>query len=279
MSQLLLVVALVVGQQMQFLMRQDLGFDREAIVLVDIPYKILEKPEMAKRHFTLAEAFKKLPEVADISIGEQIFSDSYNTNNYEAVNEKGVISEHEVSRRIVDTAALGLYKIPLLAGRNLLPSDTAREVIINETAVETFGLGSPQAAIGQFLKENQGNTYPIVGVASDFQMLSSHQKIEPIALFCENETQSTLSIKMAGSDPKTWQQGFRKMDAEWQKLYPGVPLKYKFYDEVLAEMYAEDRKMSSLANGTMGIALLISCLGLFGMILFAAPKRSASAKC
>ncbi|MBC7777944.1 MAG: ABC transporter permease [Phycisphaerae bacterium] len=273
-SQLLLVVALVVGRQMQFLMRQDLGFDREAIVLIDIPYKILQKPEMEKRHFTLADELKKLPEVASISIGEQIFSDSWNTNSYAAVNEKGVQAEHDVSKRIVDTAALGLYKIPLLAGRNLLPSDTAREVIINETAVETFGLGSPQAAIGQFLKENQGNTYPIVGVVSDFQMLSSHQKIESIALFCENETQSTLSIKMAGSDPKTWEQGFRKMDLEWQKLYPGVPFKYKFYDEVLAEMYAGDRKMSSLANGTMGIALLISCLGLFGMSMFTILRRT-----
>jgi len=273
-SQLLLVAALVVGRQMQFLMRQDLGFDREAIVLVDIPYKILQKPEMKERHFTLAEELKKLPEVAGISMGEQIFSNSYSTNIYEAVNEKGGVSEHGVTRRVIDTAALGLYKIPLLAGRNLLPSDTAREVIINETAVEAFGFGSPQAAIGQFLKENQGNTFPIVGVVGDFQLLSSHQKIEPIALLCERESQTTLSIKLEGSDPNIWQQAFKKMEGEWQKLYPAVPFKYKFYDEVLAEMYADDRKMSSLANGAMGIALLISCLGLFGMSMYTILRRT-----
>ncbi|MFN0174426.1 MAG: FtsX-like permease family protein [Saprospiraceae bacterium] len=273
-SQILLVVALVVGHQMEFLMRQDLGFNREAIVLVDIPYKILQKPEMANRHFTLADELKKLPEIAGISLGEQIFSNSYSTNLYEAINEKGVLSEHEVTRRVIDTAAIGLYKIPLLAGRNLMPSDTAREVVINETAIETFGLGSPKEAIGKFLKENQGRTYPIVGVVSDFQLLSSHQKIEPIALICERESQTTLSIKMQGADPNIWQRGFRKMESEWQKLYPSVPFKYKFYDEVLAEMYAEDRKVSSLAKGTMGIALLISCLGLFGLSIYTILRRT-----
>ncbi|MFN4253383.1 MAG: FtsX-like permease family protein [Saprospiraceae bacterium] len=273
-SQLLLVAALVMGRQMQFLMRQDLGFDREAIVLIDIPWKILQKPEMKDRHFTLADELRKLPEVEAISLGEQIFSSSYSSNTHEAVNARGEKVEHNMFRRYADTATIGLYKMQLLAGRNLLPSDTAREYVINETAVQTFGFGSPQAAVGQFLKENQGNSYPIVGVVKDFQMLSSYEKIEPVALMCSREGQTTLSIKMAGSDPNLWQQGFRKMEAEWQKLYPTAPFKYQFYDEVLAEVYEEDRKMSSLANGTMLIALLISCLGLFGLSTFTILRRT-----
>jgi putative ABC transport system permease protein len=274
-AQLFIAGAVIVGQQLHFLLHKDLGFEREAVVLVEVPWKLTLQPEYKEKHFTLAEEWKKLPGVATVALGEPLFSGSYSSNTHTRVNEKGEEVMRNLYRKYADPGVIPLYNVPLLAGRNLRMSDTVQEYVINETAVKEFGFASPQAAVGQFLKEAGSDfAVPVVGVVADFHTLSFSEKIEPVAFMCNKEGLENLNIKLASRRPADWQPVLRDLEAGWKAFYPSEPFKYSFYDETLKATYESETGMARIINLATGVALLISCLGLFGLAAFMARRRT-----
>ncbi len=163
----------------------------------------------------------------------------------------------------------------LLAGRNLLPSDTVREYIINETAMREFGFKSPQEAIGKFLTEQNNHlSIPIVGVVADFHTATFTQKIDALTLMTEKDKTGNFNIKLASNKPADWQAGIQKMETLWKETYPDAPFEYKFYDDMIAQYYESERRMAQIINLSTGIAILISCLGLFGLATLTAFQRT-----
>ncbi|NUO00227.1 MAG: ABC transporter permease [Saprospiraceae bacterium] len=273
-AQLFIAGAIVVGQQLQFMLNNDLGFNRDAVVLLDIPWELMEKPAYKEKHFTLRETIEKLPGVAKVSLGQPLFDNSFSSNNHIYHNEKGEAIQRNVYRKYADPELIPLYELPLLAGRNLLPSDTVREYVLNENAVKAFGFPTPQAAIGQLLQEGEGPSYPIVGVVSDFHAASFSAPIEPLAFMTDRSQLSTLNIKLASNNPADWQVVFHDLEKEWKQFYPSEPFEYEFYDDKLKLAYEEEANMARIINLATGVALLISCLGLFGLAAFMAQRRT-----
>ena len=273
-AQLFIVGALIIGQQLHFMLNTDLGFNREAVVVFDIPWKLMDQPAYKDKHFTLLEELKKLPEVEKAALGDPLLSRSYSSNVHSYRNEKGEEVKRNLYRKWVDPDMIQLYELPLLAGRNLLPSDTMREYLINEAAVQAFGLGSPQEAIGKVLQEEEGQPIPIVGVVSDFHALSFAEKIEPVMLSTDRGNLSTINVKLASREPADWKNALAAVEAQWKQFYPSEPFEYSFYDETLAEMYKAQTDLSRIINLATAVALLISCLGLFGLATFMAYRRT-----
>lgn len=273
-AQLFIAGAIMIGQQLQFLLHQDLGFNRDAVVLLEAPWKLMELPAYKDKHFTLAEELRQLPGVAQIAFGNPLFDNSYSSNNYTWHNEKGEETTTQVYRKYADTATINLYKVPLLAGRNLAPSDTVREYVLNETAVKAFGFGSNAAAIGQYLRESNGGKVPVVGVVADFHVGSFEEKIVPVAFMTDKSNLSTLNIKLAGKRPADWQPTLKAIEAKWQSFYPGEPFKCPFYDENIAQTYEDETRLARIINLATGVAVLISCMGLFGLAAFMAQRRT-----
>lgn len=273
-AQVFVTGALIVGEQLHFVLNQDLGFNREAVVLVNIDWKILEKPAFKEKQFTLLENIQKQPGIAAAALGEPLFSQSFSSNTHTFTNEKGEEVKRNMYRKYADTGMLPLYGMKLLAGRNLAPADTIKEYVINETAVREFGFASPQAAIGQFLHEEEGVTVPIVGVVNDFHTASFTEKMEPLAFMTDRQNLSTLNIKLSSRNPSEWQSTLKAVEAQWQQFYPTEPFKYTFYDDTLREVYEQEQKMARIINLATTVALLISCLGLFGLATFMANRRT-----
>ena len=271
-AQFFIVGALIVNQQLQYSLRADMGFARDAVLTVSVPWKILRTDSTTKR-FTLKQELQKLPGVAGVSLGNQPASDSYSSNVHDFVGKKGKVSVN-IFRKYADTDYLNLYKIPLLAGRNILPSDTVREYVINETAAKALGFDRLQEAVGAFLKENGGEkTVPIVGVVRDFHSRSFREKIQPIALMTDRESLSTFNIKLASSQPDDWQKTIADLSAVWKRFYPDAPFDYQFYDQTMETFYKQDRQLAKVINLATIIAVLISCLGLFGLATLTAHQR------
>ncbi|MEZ0540769.1 ABC transporter permease [Fibrella arboris] len=274
-AQVFIVGAVIVGRQLQYAYVKDLGFSKQAVVVVRAPMKYVwnEKSPLHTRHLTLSEDLKRLPGVARVSMGDAPLAGSFSSGDTKSRGRKGQEISALMQRKHVDTSWLSLYDVQLLAGRNLSPSDTVREWVINETALKTFDLGTPQEAIGKVLDE-YGKKRPIVGVVRDFNTLGISQKINPVALMTETQTNNTLNVKLASANPANWSGTLSAMEAAWKKAYPDDAFNYKFYDDTLSDLYKKEHILARIVNLATLVAVLISCLGLFGLATLTAFQRT-----
>ncbi|RRA99791.1 ABC transporter permease [Larkinella rosea] len=272
-AQLFIVGTMLVGRQLHYLLNKDLGFNREAVLTFDVPWKLQDKPAYKDRQFTMQQELTKQPGISAVALGNAPMNSSFNSNSYQYKTKKGGIIEKSMFMKYIDTTLLSLYRIPLLAGRNLAASDTVREYVINETALHEFGMSSPQEAIGKYIQQLDGHPIPIVGVVKDFHIGSFYQKIEPVLLMTRKNRLTTFNVKLSTSNPAQWQAAIQQMEQSWKQFYPTEPFEYKFYDSTLEEIYTRERNMSRIINLATAVAVVISCLGLFGLSTLIAFQR------
>ncbi|MET0636746.1 MAG: ABC transporter permease [Chitinophagaceae bacterium] len=273
-AQVFIVGAMIMGAQLKYTLKKDMGFDKDAVVLVEVPWKYFSDKNYKGKQFTVANEFKKLPGVSMLSMGTEPLSGNYSSSmySYKCSDMKEPVSRQMV-RREVDTAYIRLYNLQLLAGRNLLPSDTTIEYVINETAARGFGFKTPQDAIGKMIGQ-YGNPFPVAGVVKDFHLQNFHSTIDPVALMANKENLGSFNVKLTGKDPAVWQQTIRAMEEKWNTVYPPGSFSSRYYDETLTEMYKNEHNLSKLINLATIVSILISCLGLFGLATLTALQRS-----
>ena len=273
-AQVFIVCAMIMGTQLSYTLKKDMGFDRDAVLLVDVSWKLLHKKGNETKHFALASELSRNPGIGLLSLGRPPMTNNYSSSQYQYVrSEHEVPVSRQVFRKEVDTNYLNLYNIKLLAGRNLTGSDTTNEFVINETAVKAFGFRSPHDALGKMIGQT-GFMHPVVGVVQDFHLQDFHTTIDPVALMSNKRNTSTFNIKLKGRDTKQWQTTIRAIENEWYRFYPPGTFSYKFYDETLEAMYKDERNTSTLINLATIVSIIISCLGLFGLATLTAFQRN-----
>lgn len=272
-AQIFIISAVIIGQQLRYSLNKDLGFNHEAVLTIDVPYKIHTDEHFKAKQFVLKQELEKHPEITAVALGDLPMSDGFRAAVLFYQSDTGRIQQ-QVMFKNVDTDFMDLYNIPLLAGRNLQESDTIREYIINEVALKAFGFSTPESAIGKHLVGYGDRDLPITGVVRDFHEFSTKSSIEPAAFFLEKADLSTLNIKLPPSQPDQWEKAIQVIETEWKKIYPGVPFEYKFYDETIASLYEQERNTSKLVGAATGITIFISCLGLFGLATLTAFQRT-----
>ncbi|HEY5462188.1 MAG TPA: FtsX-like permease family protein [Hanamia sp.] len=264
--------ALIVGKQLQYTLKSDMGFNKDAVILADVPWKSGDSVYNNKQ-FPLLNELKKITGISNISLGTPPLSNNYSSSDFEySVEGKEPIS-HQVYKKWVDTAYINLYGIKLLAGRNLRAADTTNEFVINETAMHIFGFSSPQDALGKMIGQ-KNEKFPIVGVVKDFHTQDFYTTIEPMALMSENDNLNTFNIKLDSRFASNWPSTIKAIEKKWNEFYPPETFSYKFYDETIKQMYEQERNLSLLINIATIIAILISCLGLFGLVTLTAYQRT-----
>jgi len=272
-AQVFIISAVIMGQQLRYTLNKDLGFDKEAVVTVDVPYKIFNRPENKDKEFILANELKRLPEFTGVALGDRPMDYRMMSNTHSYFRDTVEIQK-ALHMKLVDTAYLGVYGMKLLAGRNLRASDTINELIINEKALKAYGFSAPEEAIGEVLVTPQnGQSYPIVGVVGDFHQIGLRSEIQPTAIASAKDRLHTFNIKLP-KDPSQWQGAIHVVEGEWKKVYPGVPFEYRFYDKFIEEYYESDRNTQKLVRAATGITIFISCLGLFGLATLTAFQRT-----
>ncbi|MBS1666248.1 MAG: ABC transporter permease [Bacteroidetes bacterium] len=264
---------LIVGYQLRYTLSSDMGFNKDAVVLVDIPFKILVDKKYTNKQFALLNEIKKIPGIQTISLGMPPMSDNFQSSQYEYAQEGKLPITKSVYRKCVDTAYLNLYGMKLLAGRNLRASDTTNEFVINETAMHAFGFKSPEEALGKIIGQDNSK-FPIVGVVKDFHSQNFYKTIEPMDFESEKDNLNTFNIKLKNVPHSQWPSILSSVGEKWAQFYPTETFAYKFYDETIAEMYEQERHLSKLVNLATGIAIFVSCIGLFGLAVLTAFQRT-----
>jgi predicted permease len=274
-AQLFMLSALVMGSQLRYSLNHDLGFHRDAVLTISVPFKFQQQEADHDRRFTLCNEWRALPSVSALSLGEAPVSFSFSSNTHVYHGKNGDV-EANVYRKMADTTYLNFYKMPLLAGRNLSRSDESAEYVINETCARTFGFAQPQDAIGAYLTERDDAAKPvqIVGVVRDFHTASFTEKIQPLAIVGGKDQLYDFNIQLASARPSDWPAAIAALGKVWEKFYPGEKFEPDFYDATLERVYESERLMARLINMVTLVAILISCLGLFGLVTLTAFQRT-----
>ncbi len=262
---------LVVGHQLSYMREKDLGFSADAVVSVRIPWNGQDKAPV------LVEKLSQLTGVQ--SVTKEWFPPmgmSYMVTRFKyQPNEKPAI-ELDASAKIGDANFIPFYELRLLAGRNYPESDSLRELVINETFSKALGFSKPEDAIHEQLEWQEGRKYPIVGVVADFHEQSFHEKIEPafIGFIPQNARNLGVKLSSGGKGAESLKAAVTAMEQVWDSVYPDQSFTWGFLEDAIAQLYEKEQKTEKLVNTATGLAILISCMGLLGLITFMAEQRT-----
>lgn len=272
-AQVFIITTLLVAKQINYLLSKDMGFKTEAVVSVFSPRSEgeLEKKEL------FAQKLKSIPAIETLSIGGMPpASQSTNTSTTTVNNgEKEVQSDLQFV--FGDTNYLKLFELELLAGR-VYRNDTIRELVINETARKIYGFKTPEEALGK-LVDFGGEKAPIVGVMADFYQRSLHTNVEPMALRGDWHREQFsqfqgVHIAFQNSDSETLKSTLDKIESAYKTVYTEVDdYRVRFMDETIARFYNREQKISKLLKWATGLSILISCLGLLGLVIYTTNRR------
>lgn len=275
-AQVFIIGTLVVGSQIRFMLHQDMGFDKEAIIDFDTPWHAQDKD---RKKMILLEKLRQIPEVKLVSLSQSTPAEQgYSTTvlTYKAKGKKPI--ETNVHRKSADSNYLKLYNIKLLAGRNVMDSDTTKELIINKAYAKILGFQKPEDAVGHYLYMGitGSDKFPIVGVFADFHVHSLHQGIEPTFISAENSNVYTFNVKLHTKDKNTQnlKNAIQKIETEWKVLFPNEAFEYQFLDDKIAKFYEKEQKIAYLLSIATTVAIFISCIGLFGLVTFTVEART-----
>jgi ABC-type antimicrobial peptide transport system permease subunit len=265
-SQMLIVGMIVIYNQVEYSMNTDLGFSKDSIIMLPIPVE--DKMKMQ----TLDARIASMPGVLDVSLCFEAPGSSINTSTGMRFEGRPQDEVWEINLKEGDDKYLQTFDLKLVAGRNLLPADSVREFIVNETCVQKLGFATANEAIGKRIAVNGGTVKgTIEGVVKDFYNYSFHEAIDPICISINYERFRNCAVKVDMAQAQPLIHEFEKL---WSETYPDNIFTYQFVDDRIEEFYESDRAMLRLVESAAIIAILISCLGLYGMMAFLAVKKT-----
>jgi ABC-type antimicrobial peptide transport system permease subunit len=276
-SGVLLIALLLISEQMELFYTKNLGFDKDNIVSLSIPDK--------EKRLVFEEELNKIAGVKNITFTSSTPSmESHNSTNMH-LSDLNQPDRKSVAMIFGDENYPELFNLSLKAGRFFNISDTSAtsasldknqrfpKVIVNEKLIQELGYPSKEAALGQRFKAGWNNWQPeIVGVVENFVTGSLREDIKPALIMQYSRYYYNSCIKIeANSDMAATLAGIRR---SWERVFPDHFYNYTFLDERIAQYYTSESRLLQFFKIFAGLAMLISCLGLWGLATFAALQRT-----
>jgi len=276
-SVVLIIATVVIARQMHYLRTADLGFDKDQQLVI----KLRSQSAKSLCHSLKAE-LQHNSQV--LSVGASIYYPGiFNSSNSEYYREGQSMKEASlISQNYVDEDLLKTLNIAPVAGRLFsaeFTADTAglaQHVILNEAAVKALGFASAQTAVGKkILSEWHGNAYSldVIGVVKDFHFQDLHVAVKPY-FFGRGTEKDGFEYLIVHTKAGNTSQVVMAAQAAWKKYDPNEPFEYTFLDDQFQKNYEADNRLAGIVGYFTIIAILISCLGLFGLAAFSAEQRT-----
>lgn len=272
-SVFLIIYTVIILQQMHYMQTKNLGYDKQHIVVLPIGGSMLNNFQ------SLKDAFSQVRGVESVTA-------SYETPEFvewgdgiTAIDEKG---KHEISLNAmpVDLDFTKTMKMQLIAGRDFQQSDFAlmdtsndnanfhQPYLINETLAKKIGW-TPQQAINQTIEK--GATGPVVGVVKDFNFSSLHDPIGPLLIFLGRNFSRDFMFRIEGND---MQGTLNRIEEVWKQRIADRAFSFHFLDEDYNRLYLSEQRTSKLFGVAAALAIILACLGLFGLAAFTTVQRT-----
>jgi len=263
----MIVSTLIVLQQLYFMKNRDIGFKKDQMMLIGMNKEANQKFETVKQELLR----NKLVQV--VTASGQRLGNNFHQWGFKVKGDTGVF-EITPSNVNVDYDYLTVYGIQVKEGRNFskdFATDNGRAFIINESFAKELALketvGTP-AGHSWYKNDSLGS---IIGVVKDFNFEDLHMPVAPYGFFLDSNIHYNYAIvhtRQGNLNPL-----LKLLEASLNKLDPGEPFDYSFMDEDFQRNYLSDKRLSSLVNYFTAIAIIISCMGLFGLVTFSTEQR------
>lgn len=265
-AQALIIGTLIIVQQMDYFKSRSMGFDKDAIVNVAFPQDSVSKTKLDY----LKNRLTGIDGVKSVSFSFASPADDGNWSSNFRFDHADKETDWNANLKWADADYLKTYSIALVAGRNLIPSDTAREFLVNETLLKRLGITDPQQALNKEIDLWGQMKFSIVGVVKDFNAMSLRRALVPILITTVKDFYGTAGIKLQTKDVDGT---LKKVGAVWNEVYPDFVYEQKFLDNKIENFYTQERKLSNLYKIFAALAIFLSCLGLYGLASFMAVQK------
>lgn len=275
---LLIISTLVMGDQLRFLQKKNLGFDKEQVVNIPTGLPRYEAMQVLERFRVEAAGNTK---INGVTASMFTFGEPWMSAGYMATD--GVFRQFKVN--LVDIDYLGIMNIPIVAGRNFsrgIGSDLREGVIVNRAFAALHGWDDP---VDKTLPGARFAQHRIVGMVENFNYASLHGEVEPLALALTPAPlydglddvgyfaapQPKLLVRLKAGEISA---GLGALEEIWNEVTPGLPFNYSFVDEVVDQQYGQERRLGTIMKYATILVIVIACLGLFGLASLMVVKRT-----
>lgn len=276
MSVVLIIASVVIGKQMNFLRSADLGFTKDQQIIIPL------RSGAAKASYpALKTALSNLTQIESVG-ASAYYPGIFNPEDGIFYGEKQAATDIKRTSTTrtnrIDIDYLTTLSIKPVAGRlfsRQFPADSSEGIILNEQAVKQFGYASAQEAIGRKAYTDRNGVrvgFTIVGVVKDFHFEDLHLPITPYAFTLNGSP--NYNYVVAHAKQGSIQPTLQSIESTWQKLNPAEPFEFSFLDEEFQKNYVAENRLSTIVGYFTFIAILISCLGLFGLASFNVEQRT-----
>lgn len=261
-----LISTLVVYRQMKFIREKELGYDRAHVFTFRLP-----SGSVSVDNDAFKAELKRESSIADVTnAGQNIVQIGSSTSGSYDWQGRPKDFLPTVSQMSVESNFQSMFDLKMADGRWFAANNIADydNVILNETAARKLNL--PKPIVGQWF-QFRGTKGVVIGVVKDFHFKSLREKIEPLVIFQDKNWKGALYVKaQAGQEARA----IRAVGKLWNKMVPDQVLSYKFLDETYDRLYQDEQRAATLFNAFTIIAVVISCMGLFGLATFTAERRT-----
>ena len=267
-AQALIIGTLIIVKQMNYFMDQPLGFDKNAIV--NVPFRTdslrLSKLDYLKNRLlqvngVQAVSFSSNTPVEDVN-------DMWTTLKF---NHAGRQTDFYSILKFADNEYVPAYKLQLVAGRNLQPSNMTREFLVNESLMKSLGIKNPDEILNKEISIwSDQIKCPVVGVLKDFNDRSFRSDLAPLLITTDAVMYNQAGIKLSTTNISSTLQSVKQI---WEQTFPDFVYQYRFLDDKIASFYKQENQLSQLYKIFAALAIFLSCLGLYGLASFMAVQR------
>ena len=265
-SMIMLICTWVVYGQLSYLRNKDLGFNKEHVLSI----AAYANTDIRGKIFAFKNEARKNPQVLSVSSAESTPGGQNTSFNLFSIESKTGFVEKGVDCYGVDDTYFKTLGMQVKQGRNFSGlGDTLHSIIVNENMVRYFGWDNPIGKKVRFPGDTSKFTLTVVGVVGDFNQKSLYNPITPLILFYRPNS-NNIELKLAAHDMPATIAGIER---SWKTIFPDLPFTYTFLDRDFDSQYAADQKRGKIFTTFSILTILITCLGLLGLIAFTTEQR------
>jgi putative ABC transport system permease protein len=266
-SIVMLICTWVVYDQLHFMSKKDLGFNQQQVLSLRTDPGSTAPGKMK----ILKNEIVNLPGIISTSVSETTPGDGATFNLYAVETNTGFVDKG-IDVYSIDEDYIKTLGMKIATGRNFAsdnPADTINSVIVNEAMVKTFAWAN---AIGKKIKrpgDTSGRYLEVVGVVKDFHQKSLYNPLAPLMLLY-NPNSFQLQAKISATDIAST---IAAVEKKWKTVFADIPFQYDFLDKRFQSQYVADEKRAKIFTTFSVLTILISCLGLLGLVAFTTQQR------
>ncbi|MCL4510750.1 MAG: ABC transporter permease [Bacteroidetes bacterium] len=264
----LLIGTAVIFKQVNFMRNSDLGFNKKGVVVLNLPQS---SAPAADKYPVLEQAFNSIPGVLDISGAGSLPAFSWYQVQDLHVQGKPEAEYSMIQTIAVDYNYLQTLQLELLQGRNFsrkFSADSDNACLLNQAAVMYLGLRDP---IGSQVYLPSTRMMKVIGVTKDFHVTSFQKKMGPLLLYMSPTNFKYIALRI---DQSQSSRIIPALKFAWEKILPGTGFDYSFLSQTYDNLYKSDDKTGGLVSIFSLLAILIACMGLFGLASYSVERRT-----